>query len=97
MTKGDLRKVIGKNIGIVYLNYFGLPKIASGYLKIEKDFIFLYDLGKSGAGYNFALFIRSKHDFEKILRMEVLADQVYEEIILPNGLRTKILQKPNFS
>jgi hypothetical protein len=96
VTKDTLRALEGKNVGIEYRNYFGLQKLANGYLRLENKFIYLYDLGKSGAGYNFAFHYNSRRDLNKIIRIEELPDQVYEEIILENGLRSQVLHIPEF-
>lgn len=96
VTIDQLRKLEGKNVGIEYRNYFGFQKLASGYLRLEDKFCYLYDRGRSGAGYNFAFHFKSRRDLNKIIRIEVLPDQTYEKVVLANGYHTQVLHKPVF-
>lgn len=95
ITKESLAKLEGNNVGILYVSGFGIAKTATGYLKIEDDFLYLYDKDRSGSGYNFALHINGRRGLNKILQIEVLSEQYYQEVVVDN-IKSFLLQKPNF-
>lgn len=95
-----IQKVLGlngSNVGILFLNHFGAAMVATGYLKIEKEWMYLYDKDRSGSGYNFAMYIKRKSEIKKIIRLEKLEDQTFQEVELPNGKTVRYLYKPAFN
>jgi len=96
ITKKTIKELQGVNVGILYQGNSGLVKIGTGYVKVQDDWLFLYDKDRSGSGYNFAMPITKSREINKIVVLERLEDQVYYEIKLPSGQISKVLHKPEF-
>lgn len=66
----DILSKIGSEVIITYKHIHGGTAKRQGILMVDKEWVFLYDKGKSGREFNCAFPLYPKKEYEKILSID---------------------------